>query len=298
MTAFTAIELERLPFPEIIEALDFESIFQQRLEQFKSLSPDYSAVVESDPVYKLLEETGYRELIVRARINDAARRLMLATSRGSDLEHIGALFGVSRQTITPADPNASPPTDAVMESDTRLRERIQLSLEAFTTAGSAGGYEFWARTASGDVKDVDISSPVPGQVDVSVLSIIGDGTPDQALLDTVYATLSAEDVRPITDYVVMKTPEILHYSVSANLYTYSGPDPEVVRQAAEDAVLKYVTSNHLLGHNIELSGLYAALHQPGVQRVELLSPTAKINVSSQQAAFCDSVTVTYAGEDE
>jgi len=298
MSAFTVINLERLPVPAVVEKLDFEAIFQAHLADFKVRAPEYSAIVESDPVYKLIEAFSYRELILRARVNDAARSLMIAYAMGTDLEHLGAIFGVERLVIVEADNTVTPPVEAVLETDSRYRYRIQLALEAFTTAGSRGSYEFWSLSASGDVKDVDINSPIPGQVDVTVLSLLGDGTPDQALIDLVYATLSAEDVRPITDYVVMHSPEILPYSLEANIYTYAGPDPIVVRQAAVEAVTNYVTEHHLLGHDIEVSGLYAALHQPGVQKVDLISPANGIEVASQQAAFCQSVTVNYIGVDE
>ena len=47
-----------------------------------------------------------------------------------------------------------------------------------------------------------------------------------------------------------------------------------------------------------LSGLYAALHQPGVQRVVLTSPSAALTIGSAQASWCTAITLTNGGVDE
>jgi phage-related baseplate assembly protein len=54
----------------------------------------------------------------------------------------------------------------------------------------------------------------------------------------------------------------------------------------------------LLGHDIPLSGIYAALHQIGVQRVVLNTPTENIVVARQQAAYCDGIIASIGGLDE
>lgn len=300
MSAFTQIQLERLPSPKVIQTLDFEAIVTSMLADLQARDPEYTALVESDPGVKLLQVGAYRELCCRARINEAAKACMLAYAKGSDLDHLSALFGIERQLISAGDPTTFPPTPPVYESDDRLRTRTQLSFEGYTTAGSTGSYLFFTLSASGQVKDVDVYMPHPGQVMVTVLSREGDGTPSQELLNMVYAALNAEEIRPLTDEVLVQAPtQIYHYDLNAKLYFYSGPDPEVVRQVALAKVTEYVTENHLLGHDITESGLHAALHQPGVQRVEIITPMGgTILVGSTEAAVCDTVTVTIRGVDE
>jgi phage-related baseplate assembly protein len=133
---------------------------------------------------------------------------------------------------------------------------------------------------------------------VTVLSAKGDGTPDTTLLEAVDAALSAEDVRPLTDQVIVQGADVVPFGVQAGLTLYDGPDSEAVRQAAYAAVVDYVTRNHRIGRDIALSGLYAALHQPGVQHVTLNAPMADIVISAQQAPYCTGVTVTVEGTDE
>ncbi|MGQ5246593.1 baseplate assembly protein, partial [Xanthomonas arboricola pv. corylina] len=65
MASFTAVDLSKLQAPDLIEALDFETIFTQAIAQFRRLMPEFSALTESDPVYKLLQLFAARELLIR-----------------------------------------------------------------------------------------------------------------------------------------------------------------------------------------------------------------------------------------
>jgi len=294
-----SIDLTRLPPPSVVEALDFETVLSGYVTDLQQRDPSFDALVESDPAYKVLETAAYRELGLRQRVNDAARAVMLAFASGADLDQLAALQAVQRLLVDPGDPNAIPPVPATYESDQRLLERTQLAPEGQSTAGSSGAYEFHALSSDPKVLDVDVSSPSGGVVEVTVLSTEGDGTPDQALLDTLTAALADDrKVRPLTDQVTVLAATIVNFSVTAALTVYPGPDSEVIRQAAETAVSAYVSGHHRLGHDISLSGLYAALHQPGVQRVNLTAPVADLVVAPQSASYCTAIIVTIGGTDE
>ena len=298
MSAFSTIDLSTIPPPSVVETLDFEAILAAMLADLQARDPAFTALVESDPAYKILEVCAYRELLIRQRVNDAARATMLAYATGADLEQIGALFGVTRLTITEADPEAVPPVAAVMESDTDLRRRIQLALEGLSTAGPEGAYIFHALAADGDVLDVSAISPSAGNVTVSILSRTGNGAAGSPLIATVAAALNADNVRPLTDNVTVQSATIVNYTVSASIYTYPGPDSAAVLAASNAALSAYIDSVHRIGKDVTLSGIYAALHQPGVQRVVLTQPTANVTISATQASYCTSRTVTHAGTDE
>lgn len=298
MSAYTQIDLSTLPAPDVIETLSFETILAEMLTDLQARDPAFSALVESDPAYKILEVCAYRELLVRQRVNDAARATMLAYALGSDLDQIGALFGVARLEITPADTEAVPPVAAVMESDTAFRRRIQLSLEGFSTAGPEGAYVFHSLAADGDVLDASAISPSAGNVTVSVLSRTGTGAAGSPLLAAVTAALNADSVRPLTDNVTVQSATIVNFAVTAAIYTYPGPDSSVILTEANAALDAYIDSVHRIGKDVTLSGLYAALHRPGVQRVNLTAPTANVTISATQASYCNARTITIAGTDE
>lgn len=296
--AFTTVDLSQLAPPNVVEALDFETIFAAMLADLQARDPAFTALVESDPAYKILQVAAYRELLLRQRVNDAARAVMLAYAGGTDLEHLGALFGVQRLVIDPGNPAAIPPVPPTLESDADLRRRIQMSLEGFSTAGPEGAYIFHALGADGDVLDASATSPAPGEVVVSILSRTGDGEASQALIDRVEAVLSADDVRPLTDFVIVQSAAIVPYAVEATLYFYPGPDRTVVMQSAQAAIEAYVAKQHRISLDVTLSGIYAALHQPGVQRVDLVSPAENLVIDAQSASYCTGISLTDGGLDE
>jgi len=295
--SFTAVDLSLLSAPDVVEQIDFEAVFAAMLADLQARDPTFTALVESDPAYKILEVAAYRETLVRQRVNEAAKAIMLAYATGADLDQIGANFNVQRLVLDPGDPNDVPPVPPTYESDTELRRRIQLSFEGFSTAGPRGAYIFHALGADPDVLDASVQSPVPGEVLVTVLSRQGDGTADPALVLAVAAVLSADDVRPLTDQVTVQGATIVTYTVEAVLTLYSGPDPAVVLATAQAALDAYVAARQRIGQDVTRSGIFAALHQPGVQNVALAAPAADLVIGLGEASFCTGTDVTVGGVD-
>ncbi|QHD49156.1 baseplate J/gp47 family protein [Vreelandella aquamarina] len=294
----TAIDLSQLPVPNVVETIDYEEILAELLADLVGRYPEFDVPAESDPIYKVLEVAAYREMLVRQRVNQAARAVMLAYSEDEDLDNLGALFNVKRLQTYAGDPAAIPPVPPEYETNPDFRRRILLSLEGLSTAGPEGAYIFHALSASGSVLDASATSPAPGDVVVTVLGREGDGTAPPELLDAVEQAVSAETVRPLTDHVTVQGAEIVPYTIAATLYFQPGPDSQVVLAEAQAEAQRYADRQHRLGMDITLSGVYAALHRAGVQRVELASPSATINVNRQQAAYCTAIALTDGGVHE
>lgn len=289
---YTTVDLSQLPLPAVVEVLSFEDVLSEMIADLQARDTSFSALVESDPAYKILEVCAYREVVIRQRVNDAAKAVMLAYAVGGDLDIIGASFDVERLLLVAADNTTIPPTAAVYETDDNFRRRIQLSFEGFTTAGSEGGYVFNALSASGDVKDVSVSSASPGEVDIFVLSNIGNGAASSDLLVAVETALNADSVRPLTDNVIVSSASIINYSITAQLVLYPGPDSSVVLEAAQSAINLFTVNIARLGYDVALSAIYAALQQPGVQQVNLSAPSANISIAANQASYCTGITLT------
>lgn len=269
------IDLSQLPPPVVVEPLDFETLFAQRKAAFIAMYPEdeqeeiaRTLELESEPITMLLEENCYRELLLRQRVNEAARAVMLAYSTDSDLDNLAVNFNVERLTIQEEDDSVTPPIEAVMESDPDLRTRTQQAFEGLSVAGPTAAYEFWGRSADGRVADISAVSPTPACVTISVLSREGDGTASDDLLSVVATALNDEEVRPVADRVTVQSAEIVPYQIDATLYIYPGPEAEPVRQASEQQLQAYIAAQNRLGRDIRLSAIYAALHVEGVQRVE------------------------------
>lgn len=220
------VDLSKLPAPQLLEDLDFEELYQQDLDTFRTqLGDSWNANLESDPVTKLLEVGAYRKLLNRARINDAAKALLLAYAEGRDLEQLAANVGLQRLVIQAEDLTATPPVEALLELDDALRERVQLVYEGLTTAGPRNSYILHARNASGQVADATAESPSPAVVDVTVLSLEGDGSASAELVAEVAAYLNDDDIRPVADRVQVRSAEILPYRIDAVLHM-AGDGPE------------------------------------------------------------------------
>lgn len=294
--SYDVINLSDLPVPDAIVVPDAAVIFGAWLARLRELDPEFDALVESDPTYKQGEVTAFQLTLAFQRVNDAVRAVFLASAQKADLDQIGAAFNVERMEIVPANPDAVPPTDAVMEEDEAFRERIQLSWSQLNTAGARNAYRFHARSADEDVLDADAYGPEEhgraGEVDVYVLSREGNGTASEALLDAVSARLNADEIRPLTDFVTVKSAIINDYTVTAELEIPDGPDAGEVLENAKNTLMSYTRLANRINGMVPLSAIYAALQQTGVARVILSSPRADIEPATGTAPRCAAVNVT------
>ncbi|MCD9124036.1 baseplate J/gp47 family protein [Cupriavidus sp. UGS-1] len=299
----SVIDLSQLPFPGVVETIDYEEIYARRKARLISLFPaDQRAEVaatlelESEPLAVALQENVYEEIVLRQRVNDAARAVMLAYAKGADLDQLAANFKVKRLVITPEDTTTVPPTPAVMESDESLRERAQQAWEGLSVAGPRNAYIFHARSADGRVADATAISPAPCEVVVTVLGVDGDGSVGDDVLAKVRAKVNDEDIRPVGDRVTEQSAKIVNYAIDATLYlSSSGPEAEPIMAAAAARAEAYRKAQRRLGRDINRSAIMAALHVEGVTRVDLHSPAVDIELDETQAGHCTGVTIVNGG---
>lgn len=277
----TIPELAGLPTPQVLQTLSFEHIFESLLREFSLRYPQYSALLASDPAIKLIEVAAYRELLLRARINEAARANLLAFALDADLEHLGAFYGVTR---------------LPQEQDEPLRRRIRARIMGFANAGGAAHYRYWALSASPEVADVAIDSPGPGRVRISVLPTGHSDTVAESLLETVRATVLRDDVRVLTDTVEVVPVSLVPVTVSAQIWLY--PDtPMAVFDALAYRLTQAQAKQAVLGWDLTQSWLIGQLQQSGVHKVALTEPATDIRIHSTQAVRLTGVDLTFAGRD-
>jgi phage-related baseplate assembly protein len=297
----TAVDLSQLPPPTVVQQLDFESIVAAILADLQARAAlagiPFTALVESDPAYKIIEVCAYRELLLRQDMNEDAVAVMLAYAEGADLDQIGANYDCERLTITPADNTTIPPTPAVMEDDADYRARIQLSMEGYSCAGPVGSYQYLTKSASADVLDASVTSPVAGTVLVSVLSRTGNGSALPGTLSAVQAALSAETVRPLCDTVQVQTATIIQYSINAVLTFPATVDAATVTANALASAQAYADARHKVGASVTVAGVHGALMVPGVINAVLQAPgmTADIVPTDTQATYCTGITLVNGG---
>ncbi|MCO7608629.1 baseplate J/gp47 family protein [Pseudomonas chlororaphis] len=292
----STLDLSALPAPQVLEALDFEALYQGKLATFRRhMGENWTANLESDPVSKLLEVSAYADMLLRARVNDAAKALLLAHAQGTDLDHLAANVKLQRLVIQAGNPSAVPALEEIRESDDALRERIQLAYEGLTTAGPRNSYILHARNASALVADAEAESPAPARVTVTVLSLEGNGMAAPELLATVAAALNDEDVRPLGDRVTVQSAQVLPYRIDAVLHMKGpGPESDAALAEAERRLAAWINPRRRLGIEVARSAIDAQLHVAGVARVDLVD-WQDITPSKAQAAYCIGYSVKLGG---
>ncbi|MFX5124456.1 baseplate J/gp47 family protein [Acinetobacter baumannii] len=299
-----SVDFNLLPKPNFVDEVDYEQILAERKEYLISLFPEEEQAAvriqlsrESDPLHKYLQENAYREMILRNRTNQKALATLLAFAKGSDLDVWGANFDVSRLIISPANNAVVPPTPAVYEGDEDFRYRIQKKLDALSTAGPESSYEYHTLSADGRVADVKCSSPAPAH---ALLTILQRDTENNAsteeLNNIVKNYVSAEKKRPTGDRVIVQSAEIIEYQIEAVLVTKNVPETEPVLSAAQANTISYTKEPKRIGKGVFFSDLYSILKVSGVERVELVSPTAEIHLTNFQAASCTAIKLSVRNE--
>lgn len=185
---------------------------------------------------------------------------------------------------------------ADIETDDELRERIRQAPESFSVAGSKGAYEFWTKDFSTEIIDAYVESPTPGVVDVYFL-LEGGNVPQSEMLSAVYSRLSADTVRPLTDYVRVFPPEIVNYDVDLKYYIsrQNATQATSIISNAEKAVDDFILwQKSKLGRDIEPSELIRLMRNAGADRIIVNQPEF-LAIPPNAVAICSSVNVVYNG---
>jgi phage-related baseplate assembly protein len=191
-------------------------------------------------------------------------------------------------------------TETAQGTDTEdlesFRERLRDVPESRSTCGPRVAYEAAALEASASTADAVAlgandhyemagSPPEPGEVFVlllegardasrNLISVIPD--PGPGLIDVVYAALSAEDQRPLTDLVTVKAPLFVDFDVDATYYIAESRSEfaTTIQAAVQQAYLDYLLwQQSAISRDINPDELIARLLNAGAKRVVLPAPS-------------------------
>jgi phage-related baseplate assembly protein len=299
---FDNIDLSGVPLPTVIDEPDFEALFSARVEKFRELDPNYDLLLESDPAAKVMQVSAYMDMLLRFRVNNAARQTLLGFSTGDSLERVhGDALGVERLTVTPANNEVIPPIPAVMESDERYAYRIQLRHGASSTAGGITHYKYHAMTADANVRDVAVYSPnhypyynTGGLVMIAVLGDTGNLIPNQTVLDNVRNKVTAPEVKVLTDIVQVEAAIMRSVNVAAEVYLLPRT-PLSVFSELDKKLRDAVAEKQALGWDLTRSWIISQLQSQGVHSVELVSPTNSHKIAPNEFPSLGDVTLVFKG---
>ncbi len=250
MSRFSAIDLAAYPVGDVLETLSFETYLARdradlasRWAARRALDPALpvldALILESDPSSVILEVGSTRELLLRARVNDALRSLTLAGARRRALDHIGiTYYRTPRRVITPAAGSVA----AVMEDDETYRQRLAIAPESWSTAGPVGAWVFYGLSASGGVLDLAVYSEDEGVTlapNVRIVVLVRDGYDPASVAAAVHAALNNPRIRPFNDRVTVELATALPFDITVNLTLRPGASAALVVDEARSRLTRY-----------------------------------------------------------
>ncbi|MEN5278063.1 baseplate J/gp47 family protein [Brucella sp. TWI432] len=281
------IDLKNLTTPGVIETVSYASILDEAIEdlkvRFAKAGVTYDVGnLETDPAKILVEVSAAREIIIRQRINDAAKANLIAYATGSDLDHLAAFYDVTRLSG---------------ENDIQLRARVVLAIQARSPGGSSYWYKQAALRADTRIKDVVVyREPFWPVIHIAVLSNYDGGIPDQAMLSAVTAEVLSDKVRLLNDTIIVEAAVTQEVNITADIWLLPTAGTNVfdsLEQVLRDAW--FMESG--VGFDLEISWLESRLHIDGVKKVTVTSPTATIVNSEGKATALGTITLNNRGRD-
>jgi len=182
---------------------------------------------------------------------------------------------------------------ADIEADDAYRERVRLSPARFSVAGPAAAYDYHARSASADVRDVSVTTISPGEVLLTLL-LPPEALPEDAI-GAVYAACNARDVRPLTDLVTVRAAKPIPFDVDVTYYAPLDAEAVVVAAVegpggALDTYAEWQTSR--IGRAINPDYLLMLLMQAGAIRADIEAPAYE-ELGPTQVASLANVTIAH-----
>jgi phage-related baseplate assembly protein len=278
------IDLSRLPAPEAIEALDFETLLDAFKARFSTSWNAARAKDDSLRVYDTIDlETdsaniagqawSWLRLLDRQRVNDGLKALLAVLASKGNLDTVVAGKNVQRQVIIPATGDAA----AVMEGDVALLRRYLLAFDLPSSA-SAGRYLYDAWTAWPQSADKTLGL---WDARVNGRAVHGRrGDTDVVLIGPGGRLLTSDELATIRSAVAHpdRTPEAVGLSVmSASRQEYqvaltvevasSGPSPALLKAEAEKRVIAAATDRIAINGEIPAALLSGAAYGSGIVKV-------------------------------
>jgi phage-related baseplate assembly protein len=186
------------------------------------------------------------------------------------------------------------------EENDPYRDRIQQAPEKFSTAGPTGAYEYWAKTASSTIIDVEVYSPSPGVVHICPL-VTGGEIPGQEILDDVLAICSDKKVRPLTDHAFAVAPEQVGYAIDVSYWIDKENEnlAASIRTKVNESINDYrIWQKSKLGRGIDPSELIKVMKNGGAKRVAVATPIYQALNKNQVAKEEEIILVNYGGIEE
>ncbi|WP_320958961.1 baseplate assembly protein [Hungatella effluvii] len=257
--------------------------------------PEGTRLTAGDGVYFSTLE--YGEIRIGETVVEITAVCMTPGSAGNNYE-IGDISTIVDPVpyIDGAENITRPENGTDIEDDESLRKRIYMAPSAYSTAGTNDAYAYFVREFNSEVSDVRIISPAPCIVEIRYLLKEGE-VPGEESICSLKEYLSQPSIRPLTDQVVVKAPELIPYDLKVKYYINQSDSNRVIsiKTCVEEAIRNYeIWQRSKMGRDINPNELIRLILVAGAKRVEITSPDFKV-VGAESVASLHSETISYGG---
>lgn len=257
--------------------------------------PEGTRLTAGDGVYFSTLE--YGEIRIGETVVEITAVCMTPGSAGNNYE-IGDISTIVDPVpyIDGAENITRPENGTDIEDDESLRKRIYMAPSAYSTAGTNDAYAYFVREFNPEVSDVRIISPAPCIVEIRYLLKEGE-VPGEESISSLKEYLSQPSIRPLTDQVVVKAPELIPYDLKVKYYINQSDSNRVIsiKTCVEEAIRNYeIWQRSKMGRDINPNELIRLILVAGAKRIEITSPDFKV-VGAESVASLHSETISYGG---
>ena len=183
-----------------------------------------------------------------------------------------------------------------IEDDDTLASRVYIAPSKYSVAGPEEAYRYWITEFNSSISDVYLSSPEAGQVLIEFI-LEGGELPNEAMVRSLADYLANENIRPLTDEVIVRLPTTATFNVNVQ-YWINRSDinkAATIQAAVEQAVTDYVSwQQSKIGRDINPDKLISLMEQAGAKRVAVTEPVFSV-MPDATIGRIGTKTVSYGG---
>lgn len=183
-----------------------------------------------------------------------------------------------------------------IEGDDSLANRVYIAPSKYSVAGPEEAYRYWISAFNSSISDVYLSSPEAGRVLVEFI-LEGGELPNEAMIRSLADYLADENIRPLTDEVVVQLPATVSFSVDVEYWINKSDTSKAatIQAAVEQAVTDYITWQHeKIGRDINPSKLISLMEAAGAKRIVVNAPAYTV-IPAASIGRSSGSTITYGG---
>lgn len=185
---------------------------------------------------------------------------------------------------------------ADVEDDESFKERILLGPAAYSVAGPAAAYVYWAKTYSPTISDVNVTTE-EGSAVVEIRFLSDGAIPSAAMVENLEEYLANENIRPLTDQVEVSAPTASSFNITCSYYINKSDRNRAatIQAAVTEAVNTYIKwQTEKIGRDINPSKLTELMMAAGAKRVVVTYPAYTV-IDNEHVAAIGTTSVTYNG---